>query len=152
MEEKDLDCYVNVEDIFYGFENELLKTPISVIKEKTKYKTKLQLICAIFMYFLYLVIKDIITNKSIFKPYGISSHELSMRKVKEEEFIERYKSGEFKDILPFISDNSTYELSLQDSLNINDLYTPHSFSSGFVLDTKNQKIISDRVNSGNGYI
>lgn len=97
-------------DLYTKFPYKKLKTSISQLPEGTNQKW---LLTKIFRYFFYLVIKDIIENKTTFRFPRTFRAFLEMIPVSGKDFIKARQNGAFQDIDFLTSDFTGYHLGLR---------------------------------------
>lgn len=145
------DCSLYGKEMFYGFEDELLRLPSKEIEKNTATNNKLDLIYKIFIYFLELVFKDIIFNDVRFQIYKASKFRLHMKKEQGEDFAKAYQNGKYWEIDPIISNYTGYRICLSRIARTYEDYKQYDKSTEFYLGWQMKEHITNRINSGGGY-
>lgn len=151
MNKTPLDCSLYGSELFYGFEDILIRTPTKTLEKHLYSMSKLAIIYKVFIYFLELVIKDIIYNDVRFQVNEKSKYRLHMNKLSGKEFEEAYRRGKFWEINPTVSNNTGYTLALSRIAKTKEDWKIYEKTVPFYIGWRLKEYITDKVNSGGGY-
>lgn len=147
MEEKHLwatSYALTATDLYTKFDYSKLKVPLNTLPGKLGQNPK-QLITKIFRYFFYLVIKDIIENKTTFKFPRTMRAFLEMLPVSGDNFIKARQNGKFQDV-DFLTSNFTgYNIGLR----YNTRYG--KWTKVLHITEKYKNRITELTNAGHGW-
>lgn len=147
-----IDCSVFGKELFYGMEDLLIRTPLKTHQNHTHKTTgRLTLIYQIFVYFLELVIKDVIRNNVRFSPHKNSNIKIYMDEISGEEFLKSKRRGGFSGVDPIASNNTSYKLAIARVGNALEDIKPIKKSKRFYIGWQMTEDINDRVNRGLKY-
>lgn len=145
------DCALFGKEMFYGFESDMLRTPKKELNKHFPNKDKIDIVFTIFIYFLELVIMDIINNNTRFSPFNKSKYRIFMDPIDKDTFIEARKSGNYLDIDPLISDFTAYNLCIGRIEKTSEDIKQYNKKTKFYIGGKMQDIITDKINKGYKY-
>ena len=140
---------IKAEELYYGFPTRKYITSLS--KEKVQEINDMDmkfrgLYGRMFRYLMYLIIKDIILNKTIFKmPPGANRTWIQMDAITNDDFVRAYQNGAFQDVDYLASNFTGYQLYLR----YNTRYG--NWKKHIHVSKKYKDIITQKTNAGEGW-
>ena len=133
---------LTAKDLYTKFPYKRLKTNI---KQLPNGSSQSQLLSQVFRYFFYLVIKDIIENKTTFRFPRSYRAFLEMLSVSGDEFVKARQNGKFQDVDFLTSDFTGYNLGLR----YNTRYG--KWTKALHVSEKYKDRITELTNQGHGW-
>ncbi len=133
---------LTAKDLYTKFPYKRLKTNI---KQLPNGGNQSQLLAQVFRYFFYLVIKDIIENKTTFRFPRSYRAFLEMLSVSGDEFVKARQNGKFQDVDFLTSDFTGYNLGLR----YNTRYG--KWTKALHVSEKYKDRITELTNQGHGW-
>lgn len=133
---------LTAKDLYTKFPYKRLKTNI---KQLPNGSSQSQLLAQVFRYFFYLVIKDIIENKTTFRFPRSYRAFLEMLSVSGDEFVKARQNGKFQDVDFLTSDFTGYNLGLR----YNTRYG--KWTKALHVSEKYKDRITELTNQGHGW-
>lgn len=133
---------LTAKDLYTKFPYKRLKTNI---KQLPNGSSQAQLLAQVFRYFFYLVIKDIIENKTTFRFPRSYRAFLEMLSVSGDEFVKARQNGKFQDVDFLTSDFTGYHLGLR----YNTRYG--KWTKALHVSEKYKDRITELTNQGHGW-
>ena len=133
---------LTAKDLYTKFPYKRLKTNIRQLPNGS---SQAQLLAQVFRYFFYLVIKDIIENKTTFRFPRSYRAFLEMLSVSGDEFVKARQNGKFQDVDFLTSDFTGYNLGLR----YNTRYG--KWTKALHVSEKYKDRITELTNQGHGW-
>lgn len=133
---------LTAKDLYTKFPYKRLKTNIRQLPNGS---SQAQLLAQVFRYFFYLVIKDIIENKTTFRFPRSYRAFLEMLSVSGDEFVKARQNGKFQDVDFLTSDFTGYHLGLR----YNTRYG--KWTKALHVSEKYKDRITELTNQGHGW-
>lgn len=133
---------LTAKDLYTKFPYKRLKTNIRQLPNGS---SQSQLLAQVFRYFFYLVIKDIIENKTTFRFPRSYRAFLEMLSVSGDEFVKARQNGKFQDVDFLTSDFTGYNLGLR----YNTRYG--KWTKALHVSEKYKDRITELTNQGHGW-
>lgn len=133
---------LTAKDLYTKFPYKRLKTNIRQLPNGS---SQSQLLAQVFRYFFYLVIKDIIENKTTFRFPRSYRAFLEMLSVSGDEFVKARQNGKFQDVDFLTSDFTGYHLGLR----YNTRYG--KWTKALHVSEKYKDRITELTNQGHGW-